>query len=271
MGCANFGKLTYLASLPKSLSENSGIVSIKDSTLWVIEDHGNKDDIYKIDLSGKIINHLKIKNAKNHDWEDLTKDEKGNLYIGDFGNNHNDRKNLVIYKLRNPELERGDKITAEKIEFSYPEQNNYPPKKTNLNFDAEAFFYKAGNLFIITKNRTIPFTGEAFIYKVPAKKGTYKAELIGKFITCVEGTTCQITAADLSPNGKNIALLGYGKVWIYSNFTGDDFSRGKLQTIDLNVRTQLESLCYLNNNTLLISDEVRKKTGGNLYTIKLKN
>lgn len=270
MGCSNYGKLTYLAKLPKSLSENSGIITIKDSTIWVIEDHGNKDNIYELDLKGNLLRNLKVKNAKNEDWEDLTSDENGNLFIGDFGNNHNNRKNLVIYKLPNPENVNGDKITAQKIEFNYPEQKKYPPKKSKLNFDAEAFFYNSEALFVITKNRTIPFSGEASIYKIPSKKGKHKAELVGKFTTCKEDVICQITAADISPDGKTIALLGYGKVWLFSHFKGDNFSNGTTQTIDLKATTQLESLCFLNNQTLLISDEERANTGGNLYTLELK-
>lgn len=268
--CSNYGQLTYVSELPSSLGENSGIETLNDSTIWVIEDHGNNDDIVKIDLNGKLIKKLKVKNAKNKDWEDLTTDENDHLYIGDFGNNHNNRKNLVIYKLPNPEKEKGDKIDAEKIEFSYPEQTKYPPKKSKLNFDAEAFFHRNGFLYVITKNRTIPFTGEAFIYKIPAKKGVYDAQLIGKFVTCKEEVICQITAADISKDGKTIAILGYGKVWLFTDYKEDDFSEGTMKTIELGATTQLESICFLNNNTLLISDEVRANTGGNLYSIKIK-
>jgi sugar lactone lactonase YvrE len=35
----------------------------------------------------------------NIDWEDITKDKDGNLYVGDFGNNDNERKDLCIYKI----------------------------------------------------------------------------------------------------------------------------------------------------------------------------
>ena len=127
--CANHGQLTYITELPKGKKENSGLVSYENNTVWGVEDGGDDDDIYKIDFKGKISKELKVKNGKNEDWEDLTKDSEGNLYIGDFGNNRNDRKDLVIYKLPNPEIEPGDKIDAEKIEFNYPEQKDFPPKK----------------------------------------------------------------------------------------------------------------------------------------------
>lgn len=268
--CTNFGQLKWEAEIPEKLSENSGIARYTDETVWLIEDNGNGDNIYQVDFKGKLRKEFEVKNAKNQDWEDLAKDELGNLYIGDFGNNDNARKDLVIYKLPNPETEPGDKIDAKRISFSYPEQTEFPPRRGALLYDAEAFFYYEKHLYIFTKNRANPFSGEASIYKVPAKIGRYEAELIGKIITCSDWNTCQITSADISPDHKTIVLLGYGKLWTLTGFSGDDFARGQLKEIDLGVRTQLESVCFKDNSTLLLSDEVRGGQGGNLYSYLLK-
>ncbi len=267
--CQDHGKLTVIADLPNSLEENSGMVSFDNKTIWLIEDSGNNDNIFKVGLNGKMIKHLDLKNAKNNDWEDLTKDQEGSLYIGDFGNNNNDRKNLVIYKLPNPEREKGDKIASEKIKFHYPEQKKFPPKKSKLYYDTEAFFHWGSSLYVITKNRTRPYDGKAMIYKLPDTKGEYEAQLIGELTTCNNQNTCSVTSAAISPNGKTIALLGYGLLWLVSDFEFDDFSRGTVQQIDLETRTQLESICFLNNKTLLLSDERSHAQGGNLYKLKL--
>ena len=125
LGCKNHGQLTYITKLPKNLGENSGIITLRDSTLWLVEDRGNDDDIYKVDFNGNLLKNLNVDNAKNHDWEDLAEDKEGNIYIGDFGNNSNKRKDLVIYKIPNPEFETGKKIDAEKIKFSYPDQKDF--------------------------------------------------------------------------------------------------------------------------------------------------
>lgn len=267
--CTNHGQLNHIVKLPLKLNENSGIVSYSDGTAWFIEDKGNSDNIYKTNFKGNIIQQFDIKNAKNTDWEDLSKDEQGNLYIGDFGNNDNKRKNLVIYKAPNPEIEKGEKISVEKIKFSYPEQQEFPPKQDELLYDAEAFFHHSGYLYIFTKNRTIPFTGETLIYRVPDKKGTYEAKLMGKINLCNDWDICRISSAAISRDRKTIVLLSYGKLWTITNFSMDKLSKGNIKEIDLGIRTQLESACFTDNKTLLLSDEVRGDTGGNLYSYKL--
>jgi hypothetical protein len=270
VGCTNYGQLKFITELPENLKENSGMVSYSPSSAWFIEDKGNSDNLYQTNFKGDIIKHLDVKNAKNIDWEDLTKDKEGNLYIGDFGNNNNDRKNLIILKLPNPEIEKGDKINVDRIKFNYPEQLEFPPRRGALLYDAEAFLHYQGHLYIFTKNRTNPFTGETLIYRVPDSKGNYDATLIGKIRLCTDWDTCRITSAAISPDEKTIVLLGYGKLYTLTDFTEDDFSKGKLTEIDLGVRTQLESVCFKNANTLLLSDEVRNNKGGNLYSYTLK-
>jgi hypothetical protein len=268
---SNFGKLTFQAKLPILLDENSGMVTYDGNTIWLIEDNGNKDNIYEVDLLGNILTSFSVKNAKNEDWEDLAKDTDGNLYIADIGNNDNDRKDLVIYKLPNPQKAPVDKIDAQKIKFNYPEQKEFPPRKSGRYFDAEAMFHWGNHLYILTKNRAKPFTGDAFLYKVPDSPGEYRATLVTKMETCEDSRNCQITAMDISPDGKKVIALSYGKPFVYTDFKGEDFSKGNKKIIDLNTRLQLESICFKNDSTLLISDELTTNGNGcNLYTYTLK-
>ncbi|WP_419212764.1 hypothetical protein ACNR9Q_01245 [Maribacter sp. X9] len=268
--CSNYGQLQIITDLSGSLKETSGMITYGDATVWVLEDSGNKDEIYQVNFKGEILKSLKVKNGDNDDWEDMAKDTEGNAYIGDFGNNGNYRKNLVIYKIPNPTIEPGDKIDAEQIEFYYPDQTEFPPKKNALFYDAEALFHHDNKLYIITKNRSKPFNGEAKIYTVPDVKGTHEASLIGTFVPCKDWKLCQITSIDISPKGDKIVALSYGKLFVFSDFNWDDFSKGKIEEIDLGTRTQLESVTFMNEHTLLISDERSHGTGGNLYSFTLK-
>ncbi|PKA98825.1 hypothetical protein B0O79_2519 [Flavobacteriaceae bacterium MAR_2009_75] len=268
--CANHGQLNYITKLPSVLEENSGMAYYKDNSAWFVADSGNADHIYKVDFKGNLEKEFEVKNAKNKDWEELTTDKEGNLYIGDFGNNLNNRKDLTIYILPNPEEEKGDKIDAKKIKFSYPEQKDFPAKKKDRMFDAEAFFHLNDYLYIFTKNRTEPFSGETSLYKIPAKKGNYKAEFVRNFNLCADWNTCRVTSADISSDGKTLVLLGYGKLYIFTDFKSDNFFDGNRKELDLGVRTQLESVCFSGPNNLLLSDEEKKDGGGNLYSFELK-
>ena len=270
ISCSNYGQLEVVTDLPSSLEEISGMATYNDSTVWALEDNGNKDEIYQINFKGEILKSLQIKNGDNDDWEDMAMDQAGNLYIADIGNNANARKNLVIYKLPNPSIEPGDKIDAEQIEFNYPDQKEFPPKEDRLLYDAEALFHHENSLYIITKNRSKPFKGEAHIYSVPDTAGKYEATFVGSFIPCTDWKICQITSIDISPKGDKVVVLSYGKLFVFTEFTWNDFSKGKHQEIDLGARTQLESVCFLNDSTLLISDERSHGTGGNLYSYSLK-
>ncbi|WP_369828775.1 hypothetical protein [Flavobacterium sp. 1] len=61
------------------------------------------------------------------------------MYIGDFGNNDNTRKDLAIYKIDQSNLQGESANVAYTISFDYPEQTEFPPKKKDLMFDVEAF------------------------------------------------------------------------------------------------------------------------------------
>lgn len=255
-----------------SLKEASAIaVSRVSDLIWVAEDSGNKNKIYGLDGEGKIAHTVTLENAPNVDWEDLTSDEEGNLYVGDFGNNDNLRKDLCIYKVNAGDLKNDKAISSSKISFYYPEQKQFPPKKSELFYDAESFFLYKGNFYIFTKNRSKGFDGTVLLYKIPNQSGNHKAQLLGQFKACDNYHKCAITSADISPDQKKIVLLSASKVWILSDFTSDNFLNGKTEMYELPDVTQKEGVCFKDNETLLIVDEKSKKTGGNLYEIKLSD
>nr|WP_297787113.1 hypothetical protein [uncultured Allomuricauda sp.] len=258
------GKLDQLGKFPSKLKEVSGMEVTKDGKIWVIEDSGNKDKIYRVDKDGDIKESLKIDHAKNKDWEDLALDNDGNLYIGDFGNNGNEREDLIIYKIPEDEMDKKEP-NADKIEFKYPQQNDFPPKRDSLYFDTEGFFHLKDYLYIFTKNRTRPYSGKTLIYRVPDKEGEYEAEFLGSLFLCADQDHCSVTSADISPDGRTIALLSYGFVFLLSDFQAPEFTNSSIKIIDLNTDTQIESVCFKSNKKLLIADEQNKYGGRKLY------
>ena len=266
--CNNFGELKLISNLSKNLEEVSGTEVVSNSKLiWMLNDGGNKSKIYGVSKKGKIVKSLTVK-AKNNDWEDLASDEKGNLYIGDFGNNESRRKNLVILKVKNKDLSNSKKVAVEKIKFYYPNQSKFPPKRKQLFFDSESFFYYNNSLYIFTKSRVKTKFGKTSLYKIPATKGNHKAEFISDFNNCDE-MDCWITSADISDDGSKVALLSPSYVLIFSNFKKDDFLSGKVTKIPLSFNSQKEGITFKDNNTLLITDEKAHGVGGSFYELKI--
>jgi len=267
LSCKQDSKLiTSLYALPNKLKEVSGIAySTQSSLLWVLEDSGNANAIYGLSPKGELEKSITIDNAKNIDWEDITKDSEGNLYIGDFGNNENTRKDLCIYKIAKDSLLKNTINASYKISFEYPEQKKFPPKKTGLLYDVESFFEFKNNFYLFTKNRSSKFDGTTFLYKIPNKAGYHQAELLGEFKTGGSFENNTITSAAISPDGSKVVLLCHSKVWLFKDFTTDNFLSGKVSELKLHHFSQKEAICFKDNSTLLIADEKTKKIGGFVY------
>lgn len=261
--------IKQIANLPKALKEISG-VAYYNNLIYTIEDSGNENEVIVIDTLGNINKTISIKNVVNIDWEDLTFDNKGSLYIGDFGNNDNVRKDLAIYKINQSDLQSENVDIAYKITFDYPEQKDFPPKKKDLMFDVEAFFEFNNHFYLFTKNRSRGFDGSSYIYKIPNKAGHHHAQLIKTIKTCGDYHNCAITSAAISPDGLKFVLLSHSKVWLFENYSKDDITNGKMTELYLNHYSQKEAICFKNNDELFIADEKVKKTGGNLYEFNLK-
>ncbi|MEN2400476.1 hypothetical protein GKZ90_0011845 [Flavobacterium sp. MC2016-06] len=260
-----------LYSLPKKLKEVSGITYFPETNLiYTLEDSGNANKIYALNSAGKIDKTITITNAENVDWEDITKDKKGNIYIGDFGNNDNERRDLCIYKVAKNELNKENAVSEYKISFSYPEQTEFPPKKKELFYDVEGFFEYQNYFYLFTKNRSKGFDGTAFIYKILNAPGTQKATKIGEFKTCDNYNHCVLTSATISPDGKKVVLLSHDKVVLLKGFKGDLFHKGTQTEIKLNHFSQKEAIVFKDNNTLFVADEKTNKIGGKMYEFKLK-
>lgn len=270
--CQDYGKLQVLADLPGLVKEVSGIEKFPENDfLWAINDSRNPPEVYGYNLrTQKFDITLRIKNATNIDWEDLTKSPDSTLYIGDFGNNISNRTDLTIYAIHKPDSLEKRRVEAEVTTFRFEDQEKFPPKDKSLSFDVEAFIFLKDHFYLFTRNRAKKYNGTTKIYKLPATEGDFVATLVGSFETCEDQSDCVITGAAIhEPTGK-IALLSYNKVWIFCDYEGDEFLTGKVEKIKLGHTSQKESICFISENKLLIADERSRGEGGNLYLLELE-
>ena len=259
-------------TIDAKLTEISGIEFDKRMNLWAINDGGDKPKLYQVNRDGNIDKTVTITNAKNIDWEDMTQDDFGHFFLGDFGNNENLRKWLTIYKIENPIDIKGNTTQAEIIKFNYPEHKSFPPKAEDKEFDVEAFIYYKKHLYLFTKNRTVPFNGITSLYKIGDHAANFDAEKISTFKTCtIAEKLCWITSAALSPSRKKLALLDSQRIWLFENWQGDDFFSGDVYRIDLGIVTQKEAITFYNEDYIIFTDEEFHGIGRNAYVINLND
>ncbi len=260
-------KLPRRTVLPAELKEVSGMTRLPNGDLWLLNDSHNPADLFRFDpIAGKLleVRHLPV---ANFDWEDLAFDPVGNLYIGDFGNNYNRRRNLRIFRY-NPSTGALDSI-----QFRYPDQTAFPPARVeDWNFNCEAMVFFRDSLHLFSKNS---FKGNFYTkhYVLPATpnpSGEYVAELRDS----VRLKNRVVTGAALSQDGTTFVLTGYiiGKslgfipftrasAMYFRGFAGSQFLKGKQQWKRLPkflISRQFESITQWEGNLWVAANEGRK-------------
>jgi hypothetical protein len=254
--------------LSDELKEISGLQYLNDTLLVAHNDGGNAPMIYFLNPnSGKIIKRVVLKNTKNVDWEDMALN--GNyLYIGDFGNNNNKRKNLTIYRFSWKDALKQDSISTDLMTIAYADQIAFPPENKALNFDAECLAFADGYLWIFTKNRTEPFDGVSNVYRVKFQENTHA--VLKKEYSIKIGSKGWMFD---SVTGGDFAY-GYFYLTTYNRILKYLFSEGKFTLVKqykYNEYNQKEAITVIKDDQIYVANEFQKVLGKQkLYRISLK-
>jgi hypothetical protein len=262
--------LQKISALPSIINEASGLEISQNKILWTHND-GGLPILYGLDTLGKIVQTIQL-NHNNNGWEDLCQDEKGNFFVGNFGNNFNARKDLKIFKIPNPETIKEPIINGETIHFSYSDQKSYPPSNSQKNFDMDAMICLRDSLLLFSKNRTNPFSGYTKIYFLSTQPGEQIAMPIDSiFLGKKYGMMSYwVTGADISPNKNVIALLSHDCIWLITHFSAKRISQGNIFRVPLNHFSHKAGICFISDTKIYFVDELELGIlGGNLYSIDL--
>ncbi len=258
--------ITELCALPNEVLETSGLENGPNGWFWTHNDSGNPATLFCIDTTGTIQHSVAVIGDSNVDWEEVTKDDEGNLYIGNFGNNSLNRTDLRIVKI--PSIDTCTVVAhvTDTINFSYPDQSAFPPTDGYGNFDMEAMFHYQNALHLFSKDRSNPASGYSKHYTLPDVGGTYVATLVDSVAVGHTSFVFSVTAADISDDGSQVALLTSDRIWLFDNYTGTDFFGGDVSELMLSVFSQKEGICF-KNGFLYVTDEQSFGLGGKMYRI----
>ena len=215
--------------ISSKLSEISGVENQYSGAIFAINDSGDGPFIYLIKDDGSVFHKMFVAGAKNVDWEDLSSDDDF-LYIGDIGNNRNQRKDLKVYRVQMNDLLEyyidgehdhnfPDTVKSESYALNYPDQMSFPPDGSQMNFDAEALAHANGKLLILSKDRSKPYKGICKIYEVDLSNKPPKTKLLQEIqLKGVSWLTGSVTSCDYFNN--KLYVLTYKRLYIFERSKG---------------------------------------------------
>jgi hypothetical protein len=183
----------------EAIRENSGIVASRKhvGVFWTINDSGNPPALFAITRDGKLIREYPVA-AENTDWEDIATDDAGRLYIADTGNNRNDREEVRVFRIDEPDPRAPLSGRPAPLRAGTFWRLTYPKKP----FDCESLFILDGKAYLFPKR----MNGKAAdLYTFDLKPS--KRPVVLKHVAELSAVHGPVTAADVSSDGKRLAVL----------------------------------------------------------------
>ena len=250
--------------LPKIINETSGLEILND-VFVTHNDSGGEPNLYFFNLSGEIINSIKIEKENfweiyNNDWEDITADEDY-IYIADTGNNFGTRDNLNIIKVKISDFSVDDKI-----DIFYSNQDSFFPSSKH-EYDAEALLIIEDKIALFSKDRDSLNTDLYLIDESVKEKQELSS--VANF-----NVNSLITGGDYDSDTGILALVSYsfrGEQYLilFEDFNIDNprYNSFKKYRIPIE-RAQIESVKIINGNMFWVTSE--DEGIGNPYLYKLE-
>jgi len=244
---------------PSLVSECSGLVqSLRyHGVFWALGDSGSGAVVVPVHADGSLARGwsgpVRVEGWKNYDWEDLALDGRGNLIIADVGNNRGRRKQLMLHFVPEPKPGVAETAPTRTLRVHYEDQAG-----PSEDYDCEAVFCVEDRVFFLTKRRG---DGQTVLYRL-AGDSPHRSNPLRRVSSFDVGG--MVTAADVSPDGKTVAVLTYTAVWAF------DFDPRKGDIFSGRVRRkpffawQCEALAFDGNESLVAANEQ-----GQLFRLKL--
>jgi hypothetical protein len=217
--------------LDGELREVSGLAaSIRHpGTLWLHDDGGNPARLFAVDRNGGRVATFRVEGVPKTDWEDIDAfelDGRAYILLADTGDNGGLRRTLQLHVIEEPaRLVNARLKPVWSIVFRWPDGAR----------DCEAVAVDTANrqVLLLSKRRQPP---ELFSLPLRATgEDVVTAERVARLRMppgLAQGgngqrapLAAQVTAADISPDGRRLAVMTYRHLLIYDRKAGEPWSR----------------------------------------------
>ncbi len=254
-----------------ALIESSAVVvsRTQPGVLWTLNDSGNDPLLFAVDSLGRTLATFRVRGAVNQDWESLATGRCGKtrcLYIGDTGDNQEQRAGVVIYRVAEPAVgggsaRDGETGPTERLQLRYPDGPH----------DVEAMLVtRAGNLLLITKGRS----GGILLFRVPASAwasvGIVTAEALGVLPITPDLAGRQVTDAALAADNRAVAIRTYREIFFFLR-TKDDRLKPKQPPVACDIagwEPQGEGVDWLDDRRLVLTSERFSAPAGSIHIVR---
>jgi hypothetical protein len=236
---------------PAQIDGASGIAASRKNAgvLWVHNDHWLAG-VFALNEKGMLLGTYMLGGASIIDWEDIAigpgpEPNVDYIYMGDIGDNGNNRKSIAVYRVAEPNVVQLSDINqkpanvtlwgVEKIEFVYPDG----PR------DAETLMLDplTRDLYIVTKE------GRCRVYRAAYPQSTTEKTTLEYVAKLSWGMA---TGGDISPDGQLIIIRGYfgASVWVRPK-DGPLWEAFKSEEceVPIIIESQGEAICFDANGT----------------------
>lgn len=243
----------------RDLEETSGLTASGNypGFLWAHNDSGHPAELFLLDSNAQTTASFRVAGARNRDWEDITRltiDSTSLLFIGDLGDNNRKHGLKIIYCVPEPpRLEGVTELTPSSTLWIHL-SGGYR--------DMEALMADpvTRSLFLVSKREH-----EVNVYEItyPYPTDTINLEPI------LEIPVSQITAADISPDGREILMKNYRNVFYWKRLAGQTVAEALMtppKTLPYEPEPQGETIAWASDGSGYFTlSENAKGERGRLY------
>ena len=252
-----------------AVGESSGLAASRRNPrlLWTHNDSDDEPYLYCLDLEGASCGTWRVTGAEAFDWEDMAAGPgplagEPYLYVGDIGDNLDQRDEIVVYRVPEPAAGGGAPVPTTASPAATPPAEalrlRYPDGPRN----AEALLVHptSGDVYVVAKDAQA-----AGVYKAAAPlDGSRVTTMVRVGTIRLSGGSRgleQVTGGDISPDGRRVTVSTYAQGYELEAPAGapafDDVWGVTPAPVSLGPRAQGEAVAYrLDGRALLATSEI---------------